>query len=243
MIAIGNFFFKYRNLIFPIFGLLIFIPSPPLFSESVFGPDFYAIPMISGLFIAITGQVIRALTVGLKYIVRGGKNKKVYAEDLVTEGLFHHCRNPLYVGNILMLAGVGLISNSLIFLIIMVPLFCFIYQAIVLAEENYLRGKFGPGYEEYTRNVNRWVPTLQGFPDTISSMKFNWRRYIINEYNTVYLLVVSILIVLVTHPPKLMNLHANEKMTIFGISFLLVSIMYLIVRWMKKSKRLNPNAA
>lgn len=243
MIAIGNFFFKYRNLVFPIFGLLIFIPSPPLFSEGVFGPHFYAFPMVSGLVIAITGQVVRALTVGLKYIVRGGKNKKVYAEDLVTEGLFHHCRNPLYVGNIMMLTGVGLISNSLIFLIIMVPLFCFIYQAIVLAEENYLRGKFGPGYDEYTRNVSRWMPTLKGLSETVSSMKFNWRRYITNEYNTVYLLLVSILIVLVTHHPKLVNLHTNEKMTIFGISFLIVSIMYLIVRWMKKSNKLNPNVA
>lgn len=241
MIAIGNFFFKYRNLIFPIFGLLIFIPSPPLFSESVFGHHFYLIPMITGLVIAITGQVIRALTVGLKYIVRGGKNKKVYAEDLVTEGLFHHCRNPLYVGNILMLAGVGLVSNSLIFLSIMVPVFCFIYQAIVLAEENYLRAKFGSGYEEYTRNVNRWVPTLKGFSETVSSMKFNWKRYVVNEYNTVYLLVVSILIVLLTHHPELVKLAESRRLITFGVSFLLVSIIYLFVRWMKKSKRLNPN--
>src|SRR5436190_6779835 len=106
MVKIGNFFFKYRNLVFPIFGLAIFIPSPPVFSERVFGPDYYAIPMMLGIPIALLGQLIRALTIGLKYITRGGKDKKVYADDLVTEGVFHHCRNPLYVGNILMLLGV-----------------------------------------------------------------------------------------------------------------------------------------
>jgi protein-S-isoprenylcysteine O-methyltransferase Ste14 len=112
MIAIGNFFFKYRNLLFPVIILLvIFIPSPPVFTEKVFGPTYYWIPVIAGIAIALFGQLIRAVTIGLKYMVRGGKNKEVYAEDLVTEGIFNHCRNPLYVGNILMLMGAGLISN------------------------------------------------------------------------------------------------------------------------------------
>jgi len=237
MITIGNFFFKYRNLIFPIFGLLIFLPSPAFFSEEASGENYYAIPLIAGFTIAIAGQVIRALTVGLKYIVRGGKNKKVYAEDLVTEGLFHHCRNPLYLGNILMLMGVGLISNSLLFLMVMVPLFCFIYQAIVLAEENYLKGKFGTEYDNYTSHVNRWLPNLKGLSATLSSTKFNWRRYVIKEYNTIYLLVVSILIVLMTHHPTLIKLPLDDKLKTFGICFLSLSTAYLIVRWLKKSRR------
>ena len=40
MIKIGNFFFKYRNWLFIILYLLLFIPSPPLFSEQYFGPVF-----------------------------------------------------------------------------------------------------------------------------------------------------------------------------------------------------------
>lgn len=86
---------------------------------------------------------------------------------------------------------------------------------------------------------NRWLPDFNGFSDTLSSMKFNWRRYMTNEYNTVYLLLVSILLVLITHHPILLGSGFNEKMTIFVPGFLLVSIVYLIVRWLKKSKRLN----
>lgn len=243
MIKIGNFFFKYRNLIFPIFGLSIFIPSPVLFSERVFGDSNFTIALVLGAIIAIAGQVIRALTIALKYIVRGGKNKEVYAQDLVTEGIFNHCRNPLYVGNILMLLGVGLMSNSLYFMIIVVPLFCFIYQAIVLAEENFLRGKFGPQYDLYTKKVNRWIPNFNGLAKTLGSMQFNWRRYIVNEYNTVYLLLVSMLIVTVVYYPPLANLPSNEKIQFFLTGFLLLSVVYLIVRYLKKSKKLNPNAA
>lgn len=240
MIRVGNFFFKYRNLLFPIFALTIFIPSPPIFSQQVFGDAYYTYPMIAGIIIAVLGQVVRAITIGLKYIRRGGRHKKVYADDLVTDGLFQHCRNPLYVGNILMLVGVGLLSNSLLFLIVVVPIFIFIYQAIVLAEENFLRNKFGPAYNRYTEDVNRWIPSLKGLVKTITSMEFNWKRYIVNEYNTVYLLLISMGIVLMTHHPELVNLETNEKIRVSVIAFLTISVIYLIVRYLKKSKRLVP---
>src|SRR4051812_16294908 len=103
MIQIGNFFFRYRNFVFIFLYLALFIPSPPLFREQHFGPHYYYLPIIIGLLVTISGQLIRGLTIGLAYIVRGGKDKQVYAEELVTEGMFNHCRNPLYVGNILML--------------------------------------------------------------------------------------------------------------------------------------------
>lgn len=219
---------------------MIFIPSPPLFTENTFGENYYNIPLYAGLAIAVLGQTIRALTIGLKYIVRGGKNKKVYAENLVTDGIFRHCRNPLYVGNILMLLGVGVISNSLIFLVLVVPLFCFIYQAIVRAEENFLSNKFGKPYEDYAKDVNRWVPKLKGLFNTIKSMEFNWRRYVVNEYNTVYLLALSTLIVIYAFHPLLNKISWSEKGKHFGIAFLIISSVYLFVRYLKKSRMLVP---
>ncbi len=145
MIALGNFFFKYRNWVFILFYAALFIPSPPIFSFSNSGHNFFIWPIIIGLVITITGQMIRGLTIGLAYIIRGGRGGKPYAEGLVREGIFNHCRNPLYVGNILMLLGVGILSNSLFYLLVIIPIFLFIYQAIVLAEEKFLRGKFGNG--------------------------------------------------------------------------------------------------
>src|SRR5213075_525249 len=115
MVSIGNFFFKYRNWIFIIFYAALFIPSWPLFSKESFGDLYYLWPVIIGLLVTCTGQAIRGATIGLAYIVRGGKEGKPYAEGLVTEGIFNHCRNPLYVGNILMLLGVGILANSLLY--------------------------------------------------------------------------------------------------------------------------------
>src|SRR5687768_15073147 len=160
MISIGNFFFKYRNWLFIVLYLLLFVPSPPLFGETYLGNRYYLVPLILGLLITISGQLIRGATIGLAYIIRGGKEGKVYAEELVTTGIFSHCRNPLYVGNILMLTGIGILSNSLLYVTVIMPLFLVIYQAIVLAEENFLRNKFGTSFDQYCSRVNRWIPSL-----------------------------------------------------------------------------------
>ena len=238
MVSIGNFFFKYRNLLFPVFALSIFIPSRPVFSMEAFGENYYLMPFTIGLLVALSGQVIRAATIGLKYIIRGGRDKKVHAETLVVEGMFHHCRNPLYVGNILMLVGVGIMSNSMLFIFVSLPIFIFIYQAIVVAEENFLRNKFGQQYEEYCNRVNRWLPDLRGIRQTFASMEFKWNRYIIKEYNTVYLLLLSMYIIALTHHPALIRLTMREKTILSAIIFVSLSIIYLVVRHLKKTKRL-----
>ncbi|MCR6719667.1 MAG: hypothetical protein NVV59_05090 [Chitinophagaceae bacterium] len=107
MIAIGNFFFKYRNWIFILFYAALFIPSWPIIGPETGGENYYLWPIVIGLVTTVAGQLIRGATIGLAYIVRGGKGGKPYAEGLVTEGIFRHVRNPLYVGNILMLLGGG----------------------------------------------------------------------------------------------------------------------------------------
>jgi len=93
MIKIGNFFFQYRNWVFIPLYLALFIPS-----AEVLTTPYHAWVLVIGLTITISGQAIRGATIGLAYIKRGGLNKKVYAANLVTEGIFNHCRNPLYVG-------------------------------------------------------------------------------------------------------------------------------------------------
>lgn len=238
MIQIGNFFFKYRNLLFILLYLALFIPSSPIFSPGVFGESYYLWPIIIGLIITVTGQLIRGVTIGLAYIIRGGKDGKVYAEDLVTEGIFNHCRNPLYVGNILMLAGVGVLSNSLLYLLVFIPFFLFVYQAIVLAEENFLRGKFGEKFNLYCKKVNRWVPNLAGIGKTFSGMHFKWRRWILKEYNTQYVWLSGITLILLFKYPELTNYNTSLRNTLLAIILPILLLLYLFVRYLKKSGKM-----
>ena len=238
MIQIGNFFFKYRNLLFILLYLALFIPSSTIFSPEVFGPTYFLWPITIGLIVTITGQLIRGATIGLAYIIRGGKDGKVYAEDLVTEGIFNHCRNPLYVGNILMLAGVGILSNSLLYILVFIPFFLFVYQAIVLAEENFLRSKFGEKFNQYCKKVNRWIPDLRRIGKTFSGMHFKWKRWILKEYNTQYVWLSGITLILLFKYPELTNNDTVLRNTLLIIILSILLLLYLFVRYLKKSGKM-----
>jgi protein-S-isoprenylcysteine O-methyltransferase Ste14 len=235
MVEIGNFFFKYRNWIFILFYGALFIPSWPLFSQEHFGDHYYVLPIAIGLLITILGQLIRGLTIGLAYIVRGGLEGKPYAIGLVTEGIFNHCRNPLYVGNILMLLGIGILANSLVYVAIVIPIFIFIFQAIILAEEHFLRGKFGAGYDEYCKKVNRWFPHLAGIGKTFSSMKFNWKRWILKEHSTQFIWLVGITLVLLFKYPELTHGNESFRNTLLISILVFLILVYGLVRYLKKT--------
>jgi protein-S-isoprenylcysteine O-methyltransferase Ste14 len=233
MVNIGNFLFHYRNILLPVFFLLILVPAPELFQNPT-------IALVIGLGISIAGQLIRFLTIGFVYIIRGGQNRKVYAQDLVTTGIFSHCRNPLYVGNILVGIGMGVASNSVLFFSVITPLIIFVYIAIVAAEENFLRGKFGSAYDEYARDVNRWFPKLKGISNTFKAHQFNWKRVLLKEYNSTFtgtlLGIMLIIKAQYQHPEQYGDIQ--EKLPLFGIIILAVTIVYLYTKFLKKTHRL-----
>lgn len=231
----GNFFFMYRNWLFLVLYLLLFVPSPPLFGKHLFGKYFYVYPIVMGLLVTVSGQAVRGATIGLAYIIRGGKDGKVYAEELVTTGIFHHCRNPLYVGNILMLLGVGILSNSLLYVMVIMPLFLLIYHAIVLAEEKFLRNKFNGTYERYCTQVNRWVPSLKGIGATFYSMRFHWKRWLIKEYNTQYVWLTGIVLIILFKYPHLTAYDEGIRNVLLAVLLPLLLVFYCTIRYLKKS--------
>ena len=232
MVKLGNFLFRNRNGIFPLFYLMLFIPSREVFTNPVTA-------MIIGFSVTLIGQLVRVVTIGLVYIIRGGKDRRVYAEDLVTTGIFAHCRNPLYVGNILILVGLGIASNSLLFMAVFTPVFLFFWQAIVLAEENYLRNKFGEQYNEYCRHVNRWLINLNGIGKTFRSMQFKWKRVIIREYNSTYIWMTGAVLIVMKHfyfHEEQFNFHKNIPVFVSILVGLL--ILYFLARYLKKSGKI-----
>ena len=78
MVRIGNFLFHYRNGLFPLAFVLLLVPG-----RRIFASDLMAAGV--GVAVALVGQILRAVTIGLAYIKRGGKDRQVYAETLVVE--------------------------------------------------------------------------------------------------------------------------------------------------------------
>lgn len=178
MIAtIGRFLFQYRNAMFPLACLPLLLPGPEPFPDPV-------VASICGALIAALGQMIRVLTIGLRYVIRGGRGRRVYAEDLVTDGMYAHSRNPMYIGNLLIVAGVAVASNSWLTILAGIPLALFMYTCIIAAEEQYLSSRFGPAFVDYCRDVPRWRPRVRGLGRTLSATQFRWRRVLVKEYGT-----------------------------------------------------------
>jgi protein-S-isoprenylcysteine O-methyltransferase Ste14 len=78
------------------------------------------------------------------------------AGQLVTSGPYRYTRNPQYLGDILLLAGLILITNSLLFLV--AALMGILWFALApLAEEPWLRDQYGGSYVEYCEAVPRFL--------------------------------------------------------------------------------------
>jgi protein-S-isoprenylcysteine O-methyltransferase Ste14 len=115
------------------------------------------------------------------------------------------------------------------------PLFLVIYQAIVLAEENFLRNKFGASFDQYCSRVNRWIPSLKGISKTFSSMHFKWTRWILKEYNTQYIWLTGIVLILLFKYPQLTDFDEHRRNVLLAIILPFLLFLYLLVRYLKKS--------
>ena len=79
------------------------------------------------------------------------------ANNLITTGIFKRSRNPIYLGDALILAGLALRWEAPIALLL-VPLFMgTITQRFIVPEENRLRVKFRADFAQYCQNTRRWV--------------------------------------------------------------------------------------
>jgi protein-S-isoprenylcysteine O-methyltransferase Ste14 len=84
---------------------------------------------------------------------------------LVVVGFYRYVRNPMYLGFFIGWAGLWVVFGRANLLAIALALAVVLGVALFvqLYEEPTLRKAFGEGYEEYCRNVRRWVPRLRAW--------------------------------------------------------------------------------
>ncbi|MDB5860284.1 MAG: hypothetical protein JWQ76_3973 [Ramlibacter sp.] len=225
----GNFLFRYRNAIGPAVFVLALLAATP--SDPLAGPDHLL--AMAGALIALAGAAVRIFTIGFEYIERGGRNRRVFASKLVQGGVFDHCRNPLYLGNILICIGLALVAHSWTFYLA-IPLVLLAYTCIVAAEEAYLRDKFGREYDAYCQRVRRWWPRWTGWRQSLEGMRFNWGRVLVKEYNTA-LLLFSLVVLQLWRQYRMGGTEALPEAEALAAALVAWGALYLLARWLKKS--------
>jgi protein-S-isoprenylcysteine O-methyltransferase Ste14 len=93
---------------------------------------------------------------------RGTPAPFIPPQRLVVVGFYRYVRNPMYVGFITGWLGLWIVFGhaNLGLIAAVAALMLGIHLFVVFYEEPTLRGKFGKDYEEYCRNVRRWLPRV-----------------------------------------------------------------------------------
>lgn len=77
-------------------------------------------------------------------------------ETLVTDGIYAHSRNPMYLGILLIILGQGLRQRSIAIIWWGVGMWIGFHNRVIGVEEPHLAEKYGESYEQYRATVPRW---------------------------------------------------------------------------------------
>ena len=154
--------------------------------------------ILCGLVLTVLGESMRSWGVayaGSLTRVTGG----VGAPEVVVAGPFAHLRNPLYVGNVLMYGGIGVMANALSPWLVVVALayFVFQYAMIVSLEEEFLEKEFGHQYLEFKNNVPRFLPRVSPYRSPVQEgQKPDWKEALRSERRTLQALCIVFVMLL-----------------------------------------------
>jgi protein-S-isoprenylcysteine O-methyltransferase Ste14 len=234
VIRLGHFLFGYRDYLFPGAFLLLALTTEP---SLPFGSEHWDRWMDAlGFVVAFIGQGCRILGVGgVENLRRRGRQKRFSAATLIRTGVFAHSRNPLYLGNLLIFCGLVIMANSYWWYVLALPGFVGVYWAIVLAEEAFLAERFGPEYEDYCRQVNRFVPRVPGLCRALASSPFDWKRVVRKETQVVCSWFTLAIGVLIWERVKQFGVAARRaEIELLVLILLAVYFAYGVVLWLKK---------
>mgnify|MGYP000160848568 CR=1 FL=1 len=181
-----------------IFELRSYTPIPFIIVMLWFAhPTLWSL-MFGGIFVLL-GEGLRFWGVS----ILGGETRTtgpVGATHLATDGPFAYTRNPLYVGNMLIYVGVGIMSNALMpyLPIIALAFFIFQYTLIVSREEEHLQKVFGEEYTRYCENVPRFFFRFTSYETERSFTRSpELKRGIQSEMRTLQAIGVIIVVLIV----------------------------------------------
>jgi protein-S-isoprenylcysteine O-methyltransferase Ste14 len=185
MLKIGETLFRFRDYTpLPFVILMIIYPATSLHS------------LLAGTLLMLAGEFIRLK--GVAHI--GGVSRtKTYStgQKLITGGFFSHVRNPLYIGNFFLSVGIVVVANiHPVFTAVFIAFFFIQYIPIVRWEESNLRQVFGKEFDEYTKIVPRWIPSLKSKTKSTTALNPDYKAAFKSEKNTLSAAILLYVILL-----------------------------------------------
>lgn len=180
--------FKYRSYTpIPFLILMIFFAKPTITS------------IIIGFLFVIAGELLRLWGVSI-----AGSETRTTTEpgssNLITSGPFAYVRNPLYLGNITMYIGVGIMSLAAFPTLTIITFIYFLiqYYLIISLEEEHLLKVYGEEYKQYKNYVPKFFPSFRKYQlSSRNQPGLDWKKGLRSERRTLQAIALIIILILV----------------------------------------------
>ena len=107
----------------------------------------------------IAGLILMSVAVASFFAAKTTVNplRPSRASSLVTTGIFRMSRNPIYLGDVLVLAALAVWLGNVVNFVLIVPFVWYVNRFQIIPEERALTERFGEGYAAYCSRVRRWL--------------------------------------------------------------------------------------
>src|ERR1700733_1076811 len=159
----GSWLFRYRSYlplaILPIFAICL-ADSSYLGQSHEINEFWQAGCMV----ISFAGLALRMIIVGHAPYGPSGRNpRQQIAETLNTTGIYSVVRHPLYLANYIIIIGFTMEFHVWWLVLLTTTLYALYYERIMLAEEAFLRTRFGETFEQWAAVTPAFIPKFHGW--------------------------------------------------------------------------------
>jgi protein-S-isoprenylcysteine O-methyltransferase Ste14 len=230
----GSWLFRYRSflplLCLPLFGAAL-VSYKYLWTSHRVNEWWQAVCLL----ISFSGLAVRVMTIGHAPAGTSGRNtKQQVAFQLSTTGVYSIVRHPLYLGNYLIMLGFTLVFHNAWLACVISCIYALYYERIMMAEEAFLREKFGERFEEWAAVTPAFIPKLHGWKP--AALPFCWRTVLQREYNA-FFLIVAVFFLLDLVGDSVAERQFKVDMNWFVV-FLCGFVIFATLRFLKKRTRI-----
>lgn len=232
----GSWLFKWRSYL-PALGIPIFLIAlrNSEYLERIFGDSIQNFWDLFSICVSFLGLGVRCFTVG--FVPRGtsGRGTQIQGVEILNmTGMYSIVRNPIYLGNFIIILGITLFVQVWWFALVVWLGFWIYNERIIFAEEEFLRKKFGTLFLEWAKETPAFFPKFKNWkkPNLPFSLKTVLRR----EHSTFFSIVASF-----TFLHFVADFLAEKKFELtlpWIILFIVSLIIYLTLLILKKKTKI-----
>ncbi len=151
---------------------------------------------IIGIGLIVIGESIRIY--GVRFAGGATRTREVGAPSLCTSGPYSRCRNPLYLGNMIIYCGVVLMAGGQFLWPLLFIVFIFFtlqYSMIISLEEETLVKLFGNEYQLYRESVPKLFPRISSWVGNDKRVPLTIIQTLKTEKRTLQNIIIIIILI------------------------------------------------